>query len=50
MSWVIAEGTEMVWAIVGGVAKVAAKRTVVSSTTVLRMAKGTLATVGAFVL
>ena len=50
MSWVIAEGTEMVWAIVGGVAKVAAKRTVVSSATVLRMAKGTLVTVGAFVL
>ena len=49
MSQVVAKGTETVWTIVGGVAEVAAKRTVVSSATVLRMAQGSLATVGAFI-
>ena len=50
MSWVVAEGAEMVWAIAGGVAKVVAKRTVVSNTTILRMARGPLATVGTLIL
>ena len=50
MSWVVAEGTEMVWTIAGGVAKVAAKRAVVSNAMVLRVARGTLATVRALIL
>ena len=50
MSWVVTKGTETVWTIVGGVAKVVAKRTVVSHAMVLRVARGTLATVRALVL
>ena len=50
MSWVIAKCAETVWAIVGGMAEVVAKGTVVLSTTVLRVARGTLATVGALIL
>ena len=38
MSWVIAKGTESVWTVVGSVAEVAAKRTVVAQTVVLGMA------------
>ena len=50
MSWVITKGTETVWTMAGGVAKVVAKRTVVSYATVLRVARGALATVRALVL
>ena len=50
MSWVIAKGTEVVWTIVGGVAKVAAKRTVVSHAMVLRVARSVLATVRTLIL
>ena len=50
MSRVVAEGPEMVWAIMGDVAKASAKRTVVPNTMVLRVARGALTTVGAFIL
>ena len=50
MSWVIAEGAEMIQAIVGSVAEAVAKRTVVSNTTILGVARGTLMTVGALIL
>ena len=50
MTWVIAEGTEVVWTVAGGVAKLAAKRTVVSSATILGVARGTLVTIGTLIL
>ena len=50
MSQVIAKCTETVWAIAGGMAEAVAKGTVVLSTTVLRVARGTLVTVGALIL
>ena len=50
MSWVIAEGTKVVWTVVRGVAEVVAKRTIVSRTTVLRVTGGTLVTGGTFIL
>ena len=45
VSQVIEKGTKSVWTVVGGVAKAAAKRTIVSNTMVLRVARGVLATV-----
>ena len=50
VSWVITKGAELVWIIVGEVAKVVTKRTVVAHTTVLGVAWGTLATVGTLVV
>ena len=50
MSWVIAEGAKSVWTEVGGVAEAVAKRTVVSKTMVLGVARGALTAVGALVL
>ena len=49
MSWVITEGTELVWTIAGGVAKAAAKRTVVAQAMVLGMAQGALLTIRTFI-
>ena len=49
VSRVIAKGTKSVWTVVGGVAEAAARRTVVSNTTVLRVPRSPLTTVGAFV-
>ena len=40
MSWVVAKGAEVVWSIVGNMAKAAAKRTVVLITMVLGVANG----------
>ena len=50
MTWVVVEGTEVVWTVAGGVAKLAAKRTVVSSATILGVARGTLVTIGTLIL
>ena len=49
VSRVITEGTMVVRAIMGGVAKMSAKRTVVLEAAVLRVPWGTLAAVGTFV-
>ena len=49
MAWVIAKGAVAVWTVMGGVAEVAAKRTVVAMATILGVARGALSTVGAFV-
>ena len=49
VSRVIAKGTKSVWTVAGGVAKAVAKRTVVLNTTVLRVPRSPLMTVGAFV-
>ena len=43
------KGAKSVWTVMGCVAKAAAKRTVVSNTTVLRVARGMLATVRALI-
>ena len=45
VSPVVAKGAKLVWTVAGGVAKAVAKRTVVSNTTVLRVARGTLVAV-----
>ena len=50
MSRVVAEGAKVVWAIVGGVAKVVAKRTVVLNTTILGVTRGALMAAGALIL
>ena len=50
MAGIVAEGTEAVWTVAGSVAELAAKRTVVSSTTILGVTRGTLATIGTFIL
>ena len=42
---VIAQGTKLVWTVAGGVAEVATKRTIVSNTMVLRVARGALVAV-----
>ena len=47
---VIAKGAASVWTITGEMSEVAAKRTIVVHATVLRMARGALATVGTLVL
>ena len=50
MSQVVTKGAVSVWTVMGGVAEGVTKRTVVSSTTVLRVARGALETVRALVL
>ena len=45
MSWVITEGAESIWTVVGGMSKMAAKRTVVAHATVLRVTRGMLVAV-----
>ena len=45
VSQVVAKGTPSVWTVMGDVAEVAAKRTVVSNTLVLRVARGALVAV-----
>ena len=50
MSWVVTKGIEVVWTVVGGVAKAVAKRTVVVQTMVLGVTWGALVTVGTFIL
>ena len=49
MARIVAEGTEFIWTVPGVVAEAAAKRTVVSNTTVLRVPGSPLMTIGAFV-
>ena len=49
MSWVVAKSTEAVWTEVQGVTEVVAKRTVVSSTTILGVAWGVLTAVGTLI-
>ena len=49
MSRVIAKSTEVVWTEVRGVTEVVAKRTVVSSTTILGVARGVLMAVGTLI-
>ena len=49
MSWVVAEGAKVVRTVARGVAKAAAKRTIVSRATVLRVTGGMLATVGTLI-
>ena len=50
VSWVVAEGAKLVQAETWGVAKAVAKRTIVSSATILGVAWGTLMTSGTLVL
>ena len=49
MSQVITKGAESVWTVVGSVAKVVAKRTVVAQAMVLGVAWGMLMTIGTFI-
>ena len=49
MSWVIAESTESVQTVMGGMAEAAAKRTIVSIAAVLGVAGGTLAAIEALI-
>ena len=49
VSWVIAKGAKSVWTDAGNVAEVAAKRTVVSSATILGVTRGMLTAVWALI-
>ena len=50
VSWVVTEGTELVWTEAGGVAEAVAKRTVVLKAMVLGVARGALTAVGTLIL
>ena len=50
MSWVVAKGAKSVWTDTKDVAKVAAKRTVALSTTILGMTRGMLSAIGTLIL
>ena len=50
MSWVITEGTEIVWTVPCKVAKMVEKRTIVLNATVLGVTRGILSTVRTLIL
>ena len=50
MSWVITEGTSLIWTVMGNVAKVATQRTEVVKAMVLEVTQGLLTAVGAFII
>ena len=49
MSWVVAKGTETVWAEARGVTEAVAKRTVIAGATILGVTRGALTTVGTLI-